>query len=438
MKKILLAFSLFAAVAVNAQISNNSFENWGIDTINFPSISGLPPDTFQAPNPDFWSSSNSLSGADSLGGVFFVTQTSDAYHGSSAIQMLTDTIKLPVLPGIPAFTLTIPGFALNGKFPINPDALTSGGSTITPTSISGAGQPFTTKLGKIKGYYNYAPVFNSNTNSNDTCIVWAVLRKGQTVIAEAIFKSTAATSGYQAFEAPFVYQSCDNPDTLVILLASSVPNINAILGGATGLKRGSILKVDSIYYENLPTNFNYPPIAVADADTTFKNAAKNILVKANDTDCDNPLASLTLAITAQPTNGTAAVGTGNAFITYTPNNNYSGVDSFSYTLSDGTSSSANTKVKLIVLNSVGINEVNQVAVTLFPNPTNTVLNLQFENKGEATAMVYDMVGKLVASAAFNGNNAVVNVNNLANGLYAVQLVDTKLGVIARTKFTVSK
>jgi hypothetical protein len=87
---------------------------------------------------------------------------------------------------------------------------------------------------------------------------------------------------------------------------------------------------------------------------------------------------------------------------------------------------------------VGINEVNQVAVTLFPNPTNTVLNLQFENKGEATAMVYDMVGKLVASAAFNGNNAVVNVNNLANGLYAVQLVDTKLGVIARTKFTVSK
>jgi hypothetical protein len=162
------------------------------------------------------------------------------------------------------------------------------------------------------------------------------------------------------------------------------------------------------------------------------------LVKANDTDCDNPLASLTLAITAQPTNGTAAVGTGNAFITYTPNNNYSGVDSFSYTLSDGTSSSANTKVKLIVLNSVGINEVNQVAVTLFPNPTNTVLNLQFENKGEATAMVYDMVGKLVASAAFNGNNAVVNVNNLANGLYAVQLVDTKLGVIARTKFTVSK
>lgn len=438
MKKILLAFSLFAGVAVNAQIGNNSFENWGVDTIYFPSISGLPPDTFQSPNPDLWSSSNSLSGADSLGGVFFVTQTSDAYHGSSAIQMITDTMKLPVLPGIPAFALTIPGFALNGKFPIDPDALTSGGSTITPTSISGAGQPFTDKLGKIKGYYNYAPVFNTNTNSNDTCIVWAVLRKGDLVIAEAIFKSTSATSGYQPFEAPFVYQSCDNPDTLVVLLASSVPNINAILGGATGLQRGSVLKVDSIYYENLPVNFSYPPIAVADADTTYKNTPKDVLVKANDSDCDSPVSSLVLAVTSQPTNGTAVVGSGNAFVTYTPNNNYFGVDSFSYTLSDGANTTAPAKVKLIVFNSVGINETNQVAVTLFPNPTNTVLNLQFENKGVATAMVYDMVGKLVASTAFEGNNAAVNVSNLANGLYAVQLVDAKNGVIARAKFTVSK
>jgi len=438
MKKILLALSIFASLAVNAQISNNSFENWGIDTIIFPSISGLPPDTFEAPNPDMWSSSNSLSGADSLGGVFFVTETSDAYHGAKAIQMITDTIKLPVLPGIPAFTLTIPGFALNGKFPINPDALTSGGPTITPTSISGAGQPFTTKLGKIKGYYNYAPVFNTNTNSNDTCIVWAVLRKGSTVIAEAIFKSTAATNGYLPFEANFNYVSCDNPDTLVILLASSVPNINSILGGATGLQRGSLLKVDSIYYENLPNGYNFTPIANADADTTNKNAAKDILVKANDEDCDNPLASLTLAVTTAPTHGTAVAGTGNAFITYTPNTDYFGVDSFSYTLSDGVNTSAPAKVKLIVLNVVGINELNKVALTLFPNPTNTVLNLQFENNGTASALVYDMVGKLVASSSFNGNNTTVDVSSLSNGLYAVQIVDAKEGVIARAKFTVSK
>lgn len=443
MKNILLAAALTLTLAVNAQIANNSFETWATDTIFFPGINSVPPDTFEAQNPANWTSSNSLSGTDSLGGVFFVTQTNVAYHGASAVNIITDTINLPTIPNFPLLKLTFPGFIVNGKFPINTETLLTSGSVISPLSIQGAGQPFTQKLNKIKGYYNYAPVFNPNTSSNDTCVVWATLKKWNTttgkadVIGEAIFKSTTATAGYQPFEATFNYVSCDVPDTLVVFIASSVPNVQAILGGgSSGLVRGSVLKVDSVYYENLPGNYNFVPIARNDEDTTTKNTAKNIVVKLNDEDCDNANPTLTVAIATQATNGTAAVGTGGV-VTYTPNNNYVGIDNFTYTLSDGTNTSAPANVRVLVLNASGINDVNQVAVTVYPVPAGNELNIHAHYKGNATAYIYNTVGGLVKVVDLT-NNSRVELSDVANGLYALQITNSEGKTIARTKFTVAK
>jgi hypothetical protein len=438
MKNILLAAALTLTMAVNAQIANNSFEVWATDTIFFPGINSVPPDTFEAPNPANWTSSNSLSGTDSLGGVFFVTQTNVAYHGASAVNIITDTINLPTIPNFPLLKLTFPGFIVNGKFPINTETLLTSGSVISPLSIQGAGQPFTQKINKIKGYYNYAPVFNPNTNANDTCVVWAALRKGNTLIGEAIFKSTTATSGYQPFEATFNYVSCDAPDTLVVFIASSVPNVQAILGGgSSGLVRGSVLKVDSIYYENLPGNYNFTPIARPDVDTTYKNTTKNIVVKLNDEDCDDPTSSLTVALVSQPLNGSASVVTGNV-VAYTPNNNYIGIDSFSYTLSDGTNTSAPVSVRVLVLNSLGINNVNEVPMALYPVPTGNELNIQLNYNGKATAYVYDVVGNLVKTVLLSGSISTINVADITNGLYGLQVVNAEGNTIARAKFTVAK
>ncbi|MBK8658130.1 MAG: hypothetical protein IPN22_04465 [Bacteroidetes bacterium] len=65
MKKVLLSLAIFAAVSTQAQIVNNDFENWAIDTIFSPPISTIPADTFTANNPVDWTSSNSLTGTDS-------------------------------------------------------------------------------------------------------------------------------------------------------------------------------------------------------------------------------------------------------------------------------------------------------------------------------------------------------------------------------------
>ncbi|MCW5909262.1 MAG: PCMD domain-containing protein [Chitinophagales bacterium] len=437
-KKFLLPLLLMFAVGLNAQIVNNSFENWVTDTIFFPGINTVPPDTFESPNPADWTSSNSLSGTDSLGGVFFVTETNDAYHGNSAVNIITDTINLPTIPNFPLLKLTFPGFVVNGKFPINTETLLTSGSVISPLSILGAGQPFTQKLHKIKGYYKYAPVFNPNTNNNDTCVVWATLRKGTQLIGEAIFKSTSATSGYQPFEATFNYYSCDNPDTLVVFMASSVPNVQAILGGgASGLVRGSVLKVDSVYYETLPGNYNFPAIAVNDVDTTFKNTPKNILVKLNDEDCDDPVSGLTINVISQPVNGTATAS-GTSHIVYTPSTGFFGIDTFSYTLTGGGTTSAPANVKILVLNSSGINNTSEIPVVVFPVPANNEITVQLNYNGKAVAQIYDAVGRLVKTESIYNNSTVIGLHDVANGTYNLQIVSEAGVAIARTKFTVAK
>ncbi len=440
MKKSLLIASLFTLLAFNnvsAQIPNNSFETWKLDTfyLGAGEISNLPADTITFMDPVSWTSSNTLTGLDSLGGVTFVTQSATAYHGASSVRLTTDTVKLPVIPNFPALNLSIPGFVVNGDFPITAESLVGGGSVISPVSLIGAGQPYSQRLGKIKGYYQYTPVFNTNTGSNDTCLVWATLRKGTTVIADAIFKSTAATSGWQAFEAPFVYSSCDMPDTLVILLASSVPNVATILGGSSGLIPGSVMLVDSIYYET-GGSINFPPIARPDLDSTSKNTAKNIDVKANDEDCDDSTPSLSVSVSVQPSFGTTTV-VGSGVVQYTPATNYVGVDSFTYSLSDGNTSST-ARVRVYVFNSLGINDANQIAVSVYPVPASDVINVQFENRGRTTLRVFDVTGKLVLTSFLTKNNNAVQTAELANGVYGLQIADESNVVISRSKFTISK
>ena len=440
MKKILLItfiFAAFSASKVNAQILNPGFENWTTDTAYFDGFSGFfPADTFVYSDPDQWTTTNALTGADTLGNFFFVTQTSVAHTGSSAIQLTTDTLKTVGTPLGPR-RLTIPGLALNGSFPFDLGSNLLAGGVISPIAVPGSGQPWTKRLASIKGFYDYAPVFNDTLGHIDSCMVWAILRKGDKQIASAQFISGAITGGYQPFSANFEYTDCDAPDTLVILLAASIPNFGSILTGSTNLVSGSILRVDDLDFDTLSANYNFLPIARIDVDTTNKNTAKNVFVKLNDDDCNNAVAGLTLNVTTAPLHGTATVA-GTTHITYTPTANYVGIDSFFYTLSDGSQTSAPARVRMLILNTVGINEANQVPVTIYPVPASSQLNIQFENNGRANLRMFDMLGNLVLTSVMTKNNNSVNIETLANGVYAIQITDENNAVIARSKFTISK
>ena len=64
------------------------------------------------------------------------------------------------------------------------------------------------------------------------------------------------------------------------------------------------------------------------------DATTPITVLANDTDPDTGT-TLTITAVTQPTNGTVVITGGGTGLTYTPDANFAGTDSFTYTITDG-------------------------------------------------------------------------------------------------------
>jgi hypothetical protein len=81
---------------------------------------------------------------------------------------------------------------------------------------------------------------------------------------------------------------------------------------------------------------NSPPVAVDDAATTSPATAVVITVLANDTDADGD--TLVPSIVTAPANGTATVNT-DGTVLYTPNAGFTGTETFTYQVNDGTENS---------------------------------------------------------------------------------------------------
>jgi hypothetical protein len=429
MKKGLLMFSLFllaAMLKVQAQLPNNSFENWQNDSaiIGFGVI---PTDTSYFRDPTGWTSLNGLAGVDTFGNVTLVTESNDAHDGNSALRCETKQLDTVSYSGL-TFALVVPGLVVNGDFEFDPTGLILGG-VISPMSLKPAGTPITTRKKSISGWYKYAPV------ANDTMIIWAVLRKGTTLVAEAKFTSGTTTSAYTRFEADFKYVSCLTPDTLVYLISSSIPDLASLLGGGgTNIAPGSALLVDSVGTEELPSNFNFPPIARNDLDTVIKNTAKNISVQLNDEDCNDALNTLTLAVSVQPLHGTTVVA-GNQ-ITYTPANNFIGLDSLIYSLTDPGNQTGSATVRLLVVNSTGISESNLIPVAVYPNPTQDILHISVDGAlNQPKAKVINLIGETMFETAIENNS--ISTSSLPNGVYVLQLISSNK-TIGINRFTVTK
>lgn len=441
MKKTLLIAALFAIAGfakLDAQIVNNSFESWYLDTFYLPAgeISGVPADTISFYDPVGWTSSNSLTKLDSVGGEIFVTQSPNAFSGNWAIQMTTDTITIPLIAHLPSQKLIIPGFALNGIFPITAIKLNGSISVISPISVPGAGQPFTQRLQTINGYYNYKPAYNTLAHSNDTCIVWATLRKGSKLIANAIFKSTDSTGGYLPFSANFDYVACDIPDTLVVLVASSSPNVQNFLGLGNGLPAGSVLLIDSLTYDTLPASHHFSPFVHDTLFNVLKNSVNDTLdILAGDTDCSGQ--PLTATILWGPHHGTGTL-LANYEVSYTPAANYSNLDTIYYRATNVNGDTSDARIVIYVEGNTGINEISQVQLNLYPVPADNTLHVQFQNPGRCRGNIYDIVGNLVLSTELNSNSNVVPVQNLPAGIYGIEVLNDENAVISRSKFVIAR
>src|SRR5204863_8967095 len=90
---------------------------------------------------------------------------------------------------------------------------------------------------------------------------------------------------------------------------------------------------------------NRPPVAAADSAATDENTSTSVVVLGNDTDADSDPLIVTAVTT--PAHGTTSINADNT-VQYTPAANYSGSDTFNYTISDGRGGTASATVTVTV------------------------------------------------------------------------------------------
>ena len=100
---------------------------------------------------------------------------------------------------------------------------------------------------------------------------------------------------------------------------------------------------------------NTPPIANNDSTSTLEDFAVSIDVLGNDTDAD--FDTLTITNLTQPGSGATQVSGGE--VLYTPNFNFAGIDTFTYTPNDGTEDSA--QAATVTVTVVAVNDTPELA-----------------------------------------------------------------------------
>ena len=161
--------------------------------------------------------------------------------------------------------------------------------------------------------------------------------------------------------------SPDAGETLTISAVTQGTNGSvAITGGGTGLTytpNANYFGPDSFTYtvsdgnggsdtatvSITVTNVNDPPDAVNDSATMAEDSGANAInVLANDTFVPDAGETLTIVAVTQGANGSVAITGGGTGVTYTPNANFFGTDSFTYTISDGNGGNDTATVSITV------------------------------------------------------------------------------------------
>ncbi|NEO14029.1 MULTISPECIES: Ig-like domain-containing protein [unclassified Moorena] len=139
------------------------------------------------------------------------------------------------------------------------------------------------------------------------------------------------------------------------------------------------------------TAVNEPPVATDDTATTAANTAVDINVLANDTDPEGD--ALNVAIDQQGGNGEAVVNQ-DGTITYTPVDGFTGTDSFTYQIDDGTNPAVTATVNVDV---TAVNEPPVATDDTATTPANTAVDINVlandtDPEGDALNVAIDQQG----------------------------------------------
>jgi DNA/RNA endonuclease G (NUC1) len=167
------------------------------------------------------------------------------------------------------------------------------------------------------------------------------------------------------------------------------------------------------------SSVNDAPSATNDSATTDEDTAVTINVLANDSDADND--SLTITAVSAPSHGGAAISNGK--VVYTPNANYNGGDSFTYTITDGQLSATATV-------NVTVSSVNDAPSAYIVAPSTGSEGTQISVSGSATdpdadeTFTFSWVVTKSGSPYATGSGTPFSFTPDDNGTYVVTLTAT--------------
>ena len=152
----------------------------------------------------------------------------------------------------------------------------------------------------------------------------------------------------------------------------------------------------------IPLRINCPgtQTVTADGAGNYVLPSFNSITNAINSNCD-------AVVTQSPAVG-ATVGVGSHTITMTANG------------------SVNCNFTLIVEAALSNEDFNPNSnIVIYPNPTNSILNIKGEFNSLEKIAVYNMLGQVVMENVVSGNENQLNVSSLANGIYHVRFIDSK-------------
>ena len=81
-----------------------------------------------------------------------------------------------------------------------------------------------------------------------------------------------------------------------------------------------------------------------------------------------------------------------------------------------------------LINSVSKNPSENAFINFYPNPASTIVTLNIDNidKQDLTLNIYNIMGSLVKTEIFKQNQQQINVSDLSNGIYVVEIKSKEL------------
>ncbi|MBN2806380.1 MAG: carbohydrate-binding protein [Prolixibacteraceae bacterium] len=176
------------------------------------------------------------------------------------------------------------------------------------------------------------------------------------------------------------------------------------------------LNINWIHFNKSP---NHAPELIADEDTTLYQPENAVFLAATGIDEDGD--SLTFQWTKSSGKNDITIQTpkdATTEITGFTNGTYT----FRVTVSDGIETSYD-QVKVMVMNRVGINELDENKVSLFPNPVKDILNIQLTETGTpAHIRIYRLNGSLIYSLDSEDAVPKIDVSTFEKGWYLVSVM----------------